>query len=609
MMKATLEMQTRALKLSKLELCELGKIFLSKTLSVAGLVLVVSNPSYSQSINKGIGQFTPIEWNSGLNYCQPNQQPPTAGHPGPQFRLPASQQKPVPQLGISSNSTSVQTAETCFPEPEYDPFRLPPGTNLLPNVYVDMLDGTGQSMPNTLPSTPNIPYNLHDGNPVVSALSNAISPTDDLHSVVFGLEQAVADKNVKEAQKILKFGLNILEGNEIKGRHYSGFPVLHYQGGSKEQTVKHETKTVKVHQIWYDEHIESDTAFLNLSELDPEDTWTIEYTVDVLNRGEDDFSPFVMYFDDPSLTPKGGKPLPHIGMDQTFFPMQQGTRTVFKIKMTRAKYLNLIYTWGWRMHPPRIQAMENSKKMFPPLADGVDTKGNLVARQSVVDWETSVFGSKPTASEANKVAAISMIGDLSPAKKMWNAFRSAQQALRTEDWDTISTNSKAAKNAYFDWRTRSRLPDGVEPDPESDITLLYVNNTIYGEFVDDEKPIQFAEVRWPEWKKRNDHLLNVTLHNGDYYQRAYGNVDFGGARGWENQFKSSTKVGGSGCWFTFGRAHWMQNMSAIILAPSPGGIETEKHTVNIRYNYEPSTRLRFYQFDPMHHDVGIYSIH
>lgn len=555
---------------------------------------------------KEIDQNTPIVWNDALNYCQPNEQ--TPGHPGPQFRLPKSKQH------THAGVTSIQTAETCFPEPEVDPFTLPPGTNLLPNEYVDMLDGTGQSMPNTLPSTPNIPYNLHDGDPVVRVLNNAISPSDDLHTIMFGLEKSIANKNVNGTKELLNFGVNILEGNEItrnSKRYYSGFPVLHYQGGKKEKKVNAKTKLVKVHQIWFDEHIESDTAFLDLSELGPDDTWTIQYTVDVLNRGEDDFSPFVMYFDNPDLKPKNGTPLPHIGMDQTFFPMQQGTRTIFNIKMTRAKYLNLVYTWGWRMHPPRIQAMENSKKNFPPLGDGIDTQGNPVIQKPVAEWESSVFGSKPTASEANKVAAISMIGDLSPAKRMWNEFRSAHQTLDSKniDWVALAANAESAKKAYFNWRTRSRLPDGVTPDPDSDITLLYVNNTIYGEFVDDEKPIQFPEVRWPVWKKRNDHQLNVTLHNGDYYQRAYDNVDFGGARGWENQFKSSTKVGGSGCWFTFGRAHWMKNMSAIVLAPSPGGTETELHKVEMTFDYEPSTRLRFYQFDPMHHDVGIYSIH
>ncbi len=47
-------------------------------------------------------------------------------------------------------------------------------------------------------------------------------------------------------------------------------------------------------------------------------------------------------------------------MDQTFFPMEDGTRTVFKIKMAPAPDYNLVYTWGWRMHPPRAQVMENA---------------------------------------------------------------------------------------------------------------------------------------------------------------------------------------------------------------------------------------------------------
>jgi hypothetical protein len=31
--------------------------------------------------------------------------------------------------------------------------------------------------------------------------------------------------------------------------------------------------------------------------------------------------------------------------------------------------------------------------------------------------------------------------------------------------------------------------------------------------------------------------------------------------------------------------------------------------MEIELNYDPSRRLRFYQFDPFHHDVAIYSVH
>ncbi|VAW53819.1 hypothetical protein MNBD_GAMMA07-88, partial [hydrothermal vent metagenome] len=33
------------------------------------------------------------------------------------------------------------------------------------------------------------------------------------------------------------------------------------------------------------------------------------------------------------------------------------------------------------------------------------------------------------------------------------------------------------------------------------------------------------------------------------------------------------------------------------------------HKVEIQYNFEPSRRLKIYQFDPLHHDVAIYSLH
>jgi hypothetical protein len=114
----------------------------------------------------------------------------------------------------------------------------------------------------------------------------------------------------------------------------------------------------------------------------------------------------------------------------------------------------------------------------------------------------------------------------------------------------------------------------------------------------------------------------------DYFDHGYQNVDFGGARGWDNQFQSSVKSGGSGCWFTFGRGYWsmaipgtapaLQNNSipgtvtvpAATRASTPDGEDTfgvEK--VKITYNYEPSKRLRFYQFDPVHHEVAVFSVH
>ncbi len=524
----------------------------------------------------------------------------TFGHPHPQIR-------PSPSILTKIGDTNyVITGQSLFPES--DPFKYPPGTNFLPNVYTNMFDGFGKEMPNTLPSTPDVQYNLHDGEPVVSKI-NPASPTDDLLEVLKlsnnlpqsserGENKVVSDKEI--VQQIQR-GLDILEGNPVPDRAYSGLPLLHYKGPEKvkkvipirDATGKVIGGNVNVHQVWYDIHIESDTAFLDTTEV-ADVPWTITYTVDVLNRGHDDFSPFVMYFDDPAVSPAGMPPLPHIGMDQSYFNMDDGTRTVFKIKMTSGKYYNLIYTWGWRDHPPRAQVMENAHKTIP------DAAGN---KKTLVQWEVDVFGENPSANEAAKLKAIAKIGNLAPEKKMWLALRVAREAAADKDFRTVRIKLNEALDSYHDWRNRNQLPRGVKGDPDADITLFYANNTIYA-----ENP-GGGWVDFTKWKLRGT-TLKITLLNGDYFEHGYQNNDFGGARGWENQFQSSVKSGGSGCWFTFGRAHWWMNIPTVILVPPATPFnEPGLQKVHITFNYEPSRRLRFYQFDPIHHDVAIFSYH
>ena len=532
------------------------------------------------------------------------------GHPHPQMRIEASTATTI------GNTTRVITGKSLFQES--DPFRYPPGTNFLPTIYTNMFDGFGKEMPNTLPSTPDVPYNLHDGDPVISKIDPR-SPTDDLLDVLEINIPLKSDKSAavpsrkqmkpatqasattdEEIGKQIQRGLDILEGNVVPDRVYSGLPLLHYKGPEKckrvspirDATGKVIGGNVNVHQVWYDIHIESDTAFFDTTEV-KNVPWTVTYTVDVLNRGHDDFSPLVMYFDDPALSPPG-MPLPHVGMDQTYFNMEEGTRTVFKIKMAPGKYYNLVYTWGWRNHPPRVQVIENACKRMK------DASGN---NKTLVQWEVDVFGENPSASEAAKLAAIAKIGDLAPEKRMWSALRVARDAARVRDYATVKAKLNAALRAYREWRNRNQLPSGVQVDRDADVTLLYVNNTIYAEIIGG------GWVDFPKWNLRGT-TLKITLLNGDYFEHGYQNVDFGGARGWENQFQSSVKLGGSGCWFTFGRVHWWMNIPGMVVVPpstpynSPG-----MHKVEITYNYEPSRRLRFYQFDPVHHDVAVFSVH
>lgn len=661
------------------------------------------------------------------------------GHPYAQTRLATSIVKK------DGDTTTVTTGSSIFPEPidpatgqPIDAFTMPPGTNFLPTIYTNAFDGLGNEIPNTLPSTPTNPYNLHDGDPIVSQI-NPASPTDDLR-YIFEAVTRLANKRTKEQAEIetlrreIEEGIDILEGYPVPQRVYSGFPLLHYTGPEKVKPVipildeKGQTVGgyVQIHQIWYDSHIESDTAFIDPSAV-MNVPWTVTYTVDVLNRGEDDFSPFVMYVD-----PSFGSPMPHVAMDQSFFPIADGTRTLFKIKMAPGKYFNLTYTWGWRMHPPRVQVFENANKKIS--LEGETPK-------TLVQWEQSVFCDPASICPANEPAHIrcrpdeprydasgnptpceqtviniikSKIGEAAPEKQMWAALEDAREAALKQNYKVVAARILEAQSAFEDWRDRTRLPQGdelfttganpslvsqldnatlpdalrqvfasqrhtlsnqvklsvlssgslwlisdelegfkytvrlraegftvyrgifygVDVDKSTDITLLYVNNTIYGELSDRSNNISDSiRIDFPKWALRNTQF-STTIYNGDYFEHGYQNVDFGGARGWENQFKSSVKVGGSGCWFTFGRVHWWMNIPndpppansqyscesnqnnpmagdlAVVIRPASSAPYTPgMHKVVIIYQYEPSRRLRLYQFDPIHHDVAVLSLH
>jgi cytochrome oxidase Cu insertion factor (SCO1/SenC/PrrC family) len=524
-------------------------------------------------------------------------------HPHPQGMPPRS------TVTTSGDTTTVSSGASLFVKSA--PFLDPPGTNFLPTVYTDLYDAAGNLVPNTLPSTPTVPYNLLDGDPVVS-LVNPISPRDDLAKVWNAIERYLGDPQDPENpvnKPVLLFdiqrGIDILEGNRVPGRAYSGFPVLHYDGPDKVKRVQpvHDQEgklvggEVHVHQVWYDIHLESDTAFLDVSQV-PNVPWTIVYTVDVLHRGEDDFSPFVMYSDPSTGTPAKA----WAAMDQAFFPIRDGTRTVFRVKMAPGEYYHLVYNWGWRMHPPRAQVMEDAATMV----NGI----------SLPQWEINVFGPSPRSSEEAKLKAIAQIGDRAPEKRMWNTLRQARDAARRDDLGALAKLLEEGRSAYFDWIDRTKLPTGVEVDPSSDLTLFYANNTIYGEFRTGNLRI------FPRWQTRGTEV-KVTLLNGDYFEHGYAVVDFGGARGWENQYKSSVKVGGSGCWFTFGRVYWypvaapmpaMGSMPAVPMIAVPPADPKDptrfgRHNVAVTFNFDPARRLRFYQFDPVHHDEAIFSVH
>ncbi|MEQ8901488.1 MAG: hypothetical protein RID11_03265 [Roseovarius sp.] len=562
--------------------------------------------------------------------------------------------------------------------PEGDPFSPNP-PNMLPTIYENAKTCRGNDIPHTLPSTPENPYNLHD-TPVTRTIDKT-SPTDDLDWIMDRIE-AISEPykicrsfrgyefcyeyprrvNPGDLRRLAGHAVDIIEGNDLRGRfrdrEYEGFPLLHYLGGLKTKSVDPETKSVTMTQIWYDTHIEGDTAYVDPTVVNDEE-WTIKYIIKILNRGHEDFAPYTMFFDDPrelNFTEEGGPDLtqggtvlprlPNIGMDQTFFPMEEGLEYTLNMKMPPARFWNLSYHWGWRNHPPRVQVTEN---VLVPLANGMPRNAAEIA----------VFGENPRASEEAKLNAIGMIGDTAPAKRMWRMFREMADLNTGRGYrrhffglngSTIQAQMELVRQAFYDWQNRKLLPTGYEMAEDADMTVLFLNNTMYGQLKGHDGD---AEVRMKDtvWDNRGD-VVNVQLLNGDYYPHAYVLVDFGGLRGWENTFHNTLPVGGAGPLFTFGRNYFWIHVAGQGPIPVPpatrpeeasptpvsqlgwnpgryaglghrfawGGMQQEmsdyvntdgvgEHNVEVTFTYEPSRRLRMYQFDALHHDVAVWSVH
>ena len=185
-----------------------------------------------------------------------------------------------------------------------------------------------------------------------------------------------------------------------------------------------------------------------------------------------------------------------------------------------------------------------------------------------------------------------------------------RQAREETEWSQVVALMDRALIAYFDWSDHTELPTGAKhlEDPEATMSMLYVNNTIYGKIKDG------GWDTWREWETRPA-IFKVSLFNGDHFPHGYISADFGGSRGWENQFEPTIGEGGVGCKFSFGRFHWWLNAGgpwgAIIVPPVDPNDYTNvgRHKVHMTLNFEPSRRIRIYQFDPLHHDVSIFSLH
>src|SRR6056297_1402915 len=131
------------------------------------------------------------------------------------------------------STTLLTTAGGTAVFPEGDPFSPNP-PNMLPTIYENAKTCRGNEIPNTLPSTPENPYNLHD-DPVARPIDKT-SPTDDLDWIMDEIERAAAPRILRrnfrrfqfryafprrgdtgEVRDLPRYAVDIIEGNTLSG--------------------------------------------------------------------------------------------------------------------------------------------------------------------------------------------------------------------------------------------------------------------------------------------------------------------------------------------------------------------------------------------------------
>src|SRR3954468_23736245 len=151
-----------------------------------------------------------------------------------------------------------------------------------------MVDRGGTTIPNTgttgtaaqLAGGPTVtkklftPESPGDDDPaVLSALGSSATPEDDLGAALDALRDA---SSASAAQDARRRALDILVGNDVADRSYSGMPLLNWDAPRKIKDVPPGGE-VRVREVRYGDTVLSDTWLLRFA--DPNQAFTISYEI------------------------------------------------------------------------------------------------------------------------------------------------------------------------------------------------------------------------------------------------------------------------------------------------------------------------------------------
>ncbi len=360
------------------------------------------------------------------------------------------------------------------------------------------------------------------------------SPNRDLRDALQTLADA-ADDAEQSAMNVQADEIMAILLGTTEGRIYDGFAMLSFNRGAfvadhvpDEYKMKVLIDTgltmpgidgeprrvweVTVNFLWYDGQFDSDTFLLRVPiEAHQYDTLRVHYRIYSLET--EDFAPTTVLLDNRL---SGSVQFPFKGFDSVWTKIHNDKVTQITVDHPPLSLLRGIYTWGWRVHPPRIQFLQPIFEMINAHTGEVqlEPQGESYALR-------------------NRQLSIDGIGEAAPEKKMYDVAQSVLNGASPGEVLAMLTDPKTAPAG--DWQEwADLLEDQNQLPPEAwdmlaeegisrgefgpyKFVSVYLNNEMYGQGPSGEKI--------EGWFQGDQSVVKlINLDNHTHYFR---NVDFG----------------------------------------------------------------------------------
>ena len=243
------------------------------------------------------------------------------------------------------------------------------------------------------------------------------------------------------------------------------------------------------------------------------DTVRVNYRIYSTER--EDFAPTVVMLDRREPT---SVQFPFKGFDSVWIPFGGGEVMEVTVKLPPLRLLRGVYTWGWRVHPPRIQFLQ---PIYEMANDTLDPELDLEPQGRSFAFR-------------NRQLSIDDIGDAAPEKKMYIVAKAVLEdgATTSQIGAWLTKDDEGPRGTWQDWadlaEDQRQLPpeawdvlatEGIAEGSFGDYRLVsvYMNNEMYG-----DGPEGNSIDGW-----EHGDTVQVKLINLDNHTHYFRNVDFG----------------------------------------------------------------------------------